>query len=87
MLEYILEHGTYSYGSTFSILFFISRHIEIIAVPLILLLSLKMILQGSKLWNRHLATSLDMAIYPLLLSYGVVVFFKVINTVTQNFHI
>lgn len=87
MLEYIMEHETYSYSSNFSILFFITRHTEIVAVPLILLLSFKMILQGSKLWNRRLATSLDIAIYPLLLSYGVVVFFKVANTISQNFHI
>lgn len=86
-----MAHGTYLYSSSFyNLLFFttavgIPKYTEAIALPLFLLLSLKLILQGSNLWNRTLATFLDLAIYPLLFLYGIVVIFKVANVVAQNY--
>jgi len=82
----------YLYNPTFYNIFFITaaisipKYTEAIGIPLILLLSLKVMLQGSKLWSRSFATFLDMAIYPLLLSYGIIVFFKVTSIVAQNLH-
>jgi hypothetical protein len=60
------------------------KYAEVIGLLLILLLSLKMIFQGSKVWSGLLATSLNRAIYPLLLIYGVIVFFRVAGIVAQN---
>lgn len=91
MFKYITVFKLYLYNSTFMVLSTsiaaaeISKHTEIIAIPLILALCLKMILQESKLWNRSLATFLNITIYSLLLIYGVVVFFKIESMVVQSY--
>lgn len=87
MFTYIMVQGSYLHSAILysSILMttpsWIPKHEEIIVVPLVLLLSFKEILRKSKLWNKSLATSFDIVIYPLLLIYGVVFFFKVANIV------
>lgn len=83
MFIYIMAQGTSLYSSTLHNILsmtttaWILKHEEIIVIPLVLLLSLKEILPKSNLWSKPLATSLDAAIYPLLLIYGIVIFFKV----------
>ncbi|MDD2438669.1 MAG: hypothetical protein PHD41_00370 [Methanosarcinaceae archaeon] len=46
-------------------------------IGLILLLSLKEVLSASKIWNRYLNSSFNIAIVPLLISFGAIVVFKV----------
>ena len=49
----------------------------IVVVGLILLLSFKEVLSASSLWGKPLRNSLDIGIYPLLLSFVAIVVFKV----------
>lgn len=90
MFTYIMAHSLYLHSSMLYNSFFtttpiwILKHEEIIVVPLVLLLSLKVILQKSKLWTKSRAILLDIIIYPLLLIYGVVIFFKVANIVVLS---
>jgi hypothetical protein len=46
---------------------------------LIILLSLKEILSASKSWNRNLACSLDMSIFPLLIAFFSIVVLKIME--------
>jgi hypothetical protein len=85
----MIAEGLYLYSSTFNELLLmaiasgIPKNEEIFVISLVLLLSLKEILRKSKIWNRYLATSLDIAIYPLLFIYCIIIFFKVSNIVAD----
>jgi len=89
MFAYLMAQDSYLYGPILYNPFFmttnvwIPRHEEIIVLPLVLLLSFKVILRKSKLWGKSLATSLNIAIYPLVLIYGAMVFFKVAKIVSR----
>ena len=48
-------------------------------VCLIVLLSASEILSASKLWNKHLALSLNLAILPLVVTFFAIVAFNVIK--------
>ena len=48
-------------------------------ICLIVLLSASEILSASKLWNKHLALSLNMAILPLVVTFFGIVVFKISN--------
>jgi hypothetical protein len=48
-------------------------------VCLIVLLSASEILSASKLWNKHLALSLDLAILPLTITFFAIVAFNIIK--------
>ncbi len=90
MFTYIMAHSLYLHSSILYNSFFttipvwILKHEEIIVVPLVLLLSLKVIFRKSKLWTKYRAIFLDIIIYPLLLIYGAVIFFKVANIVVHS---
>ena len=47
------------------------------AICLIVLLSASEILSASKLWNKHLALSLELAILPLVLTFFAIVAFNI----------
>jgi hypothetical protein len=46
---------------------------------LIVLLSASEILSASKLWNRHLSQTLNLAIFPLIVAFIAIVAFNVAN--------
>ena len=48
-----------------------------VVVGLIALLSLKEVLSASEKWNKYLNNSFNLAIFPLLLSFAAIVYFKV----------
>ena len=52
-----------------------------VVIGLISLLSLKEVLSASEKWNSSLNSSLNLAIQPLLLVFGGIVFYKVLEIV------
>ena len=50
-----------------------------IVICLIVLLSASEILSASKLWNKHLALSLNLAILPLVVTFFAIVAFNIIK--------
>lgn len=46
-------------------------------ISLIILLSASKILSASKLWNERLSTSFNLAIWPLVVTFVAIVFFRV----------
>ncbi len=48
-------------------------------VALIVLLSIKEVLSASKLWNKHIACSLNMSIIPLLIAFLAIMAFKIME--------
>jgi hypothetical protein len=48
---------------------------------LILLLSASEILSASKLWNKHLSLSLNLAILPLVVTFFAIVVFNVMKVI------
>lgn len=52
-----------------------------VVVGLIALLSLKEILSASEHWNRSLDSSFNLAILPMLFSFGAIVVFKVAEVI------
>ena len=58
------------------------EYAEMVIAPLVLLLAIREILPKSKLWNKSLATSLDMLIFLLLIIDGIVIVLKVATILT-----
>jgi hypothetical protein len=57
----------------------VSKISVVVVISLIVLLSASEILFASKLWNKHLAFSLDLAILPLVLTFFAIVAFNIIK--------
>ena len=55
----------------------------ITVVCLIALLSASEILSASKMWNKRLATMLNMAIIPMVLTFFLIVGYKVLDVVNH----
>ena len=49
----------------------------LVIIALVALLSIKTVISESKVWNKHLNDSFNMAVVPLLFSFTMIVFFKV----------
>ncbi|NPV62192.1 MAG: hypothetical protein HPY61_06100 [Methanotrichaceae archaeon] len=55
----------------------------ITVICLIALLSASEILSASSLWNRRLATMLNLAIFPMVITFFAIVLFKVVEVLNQ----